>query len=335
MKLLKSRKSVLIALVMFVSFLLLFSQTAFAQNGVQLSASNVSGEVGDEVTVQINITNAEDSEGGQFDLEFDSDILEPVSAARGGFVPDVSGNLFDYNLELADGELRVLWVIADGSDQDSGVVGTIVFEILDDGVSDLDFSGIIIAPTGVEVAAPVSGSVTGLDDEALMLIAIAAADKAIADLPDPEDITLDDEADVIAARALVDAAKELGAEDDDFDDLDKLVDAEAMIAKLKAIKAACDAVNALPAVADLTLDDKPDVVAARALVNKAKDDHGAVDADFDCLPKLVSAENRIRELEGLEPTPPTGGMSYLLFSGLFIMAAGMLLFAKRKRFAVK
>lgn len=336
MKFLKSKKSVLIALVMVVSFLLLFSQTAFAQNGVQLSAGDVSGSVGDEVTVQISISNAMDTEGGQFDLHFDSSIAEPVSAARGAFVPDVSGNLFDSNLALADGELRVLWVIAEGSDQDSGVVGTITFEIVGEGETDLDFSAVVIAPEGVEVGTHVSGSITGLDADALLAAAIAAADAAIEALPDPDDITLDDEDAVKAARALVDAAKALGAEDDDFEDLEKLVAAEEMIAKLKAIKAACDAIYALPAVKDLTLDDKPDVVAARALVNKAKADHGAVDADFsDCLSILVAAENRIKELEGLKPTPPTGGMNYLLLSGMLAMTAGFLLHGRRKLFSAK
>lgn len=333
MKLLKRKKSFLLVLVVFVSFLLLFSQTAFAENDVKLSASSESGAVGEELTVTISIENAEDTEGGQFDLLFDSSIAKPVSATRGGFVPVDDGNHFGSNLALADGELRVLWVIAAGSDQDSGVVCTITFEVLAGGETDLDFSAVVIAPEGVEVGTHVSGSITGLDAAALLAAAVAAADAAIEALPD--DITLDDEDDVKAARALVDAAKALGAEDDDFEDLEKLVDAEEMIAKLKAIKAACDAVNALPAVDQLTLDHESDVVAARALVNKAKDDHGAVDADFECLPKLVAAENRIKELKGLEPTPPTGGLNYLLFPGLFVMVVGMLLYTKRKRFAVR
>lgn len=337
MKLLKRKKSFLLVLVVFVSFLLMFSQTAFAEDGVKLSASTESGAVGEQVTVTINIANAMDTEGGQFDLSFDDEILEPVSAARGNFVPDVSGNIFDANLELEDGKIRVIWVIAAGSELDEGVVGTIVFKLLDDGETNLTFSGLVLAPEGVESETPTSGKVTALDAEALKQAAIDAANKAIADLPDPEDITLDDEAAVLAARALVKVAKDdHGAVDSDFDNLAKLVSAEAMIAKLKAIKAACDAILALPTVDQLKLDDKPDVVAARALVNKAKDDHGAVDADFaDCLPKLIAAENRIRELEGLVPTPPTGGLNYLLFPGLFVMGVGMLLYTKRKRFAVR
>ncbi len=335
MKFLKKRKTILLTFVLCVIFLLVFSQAAFAEGLVKLSASDVKGEVGEEVTVEITAEDALDHEGGQFDLSFDSDIVEPVSASRGALVPDdVSGNLFDYNLELADGELRLIWVIAEGCEDDSGVIGTINFEVLDDGETDLDFSNIVMAPDGFEATAT-SGSIESEDPVDELEAAIAAADAAIADLPDPEDITLADKEDVEAARALVDEAKALGAEDDDFEDLDKLLAAEARIAKLEAIKTADDAILALPSVDVLTLDDRPDVVAARALVNKAKDDHGAVDEDFLYLSRLEAAEGRIRELEGLEPTPPTGAINYMLPVGLMVIFAGLLAYFKRSQLATK
>ncbi len=330
MKLLKKRKTLLITLVMCVSLLLLFSQAAFATDGVKLSASSEKGDIGDEVTVTISIENALETEGGQFDLSFDADIVEPVSATRGGFVPDISGNLFDYNLDLADGELRVVWVTAAGATDDSGTVGYITFEVLDEGETDLTFSNIVISPDDVDVADPAPGSIEFEEVDELQ-DAIDAANQAIADLPDPDDITLADTDDVVDARTLVNAAKELGAEDDDFEDLQKLEDAEEKIAKLQAIKAADDAILALPSVDILTLDDKPDVVAARALVDKAKTEHGAEDDDFTYLERLRASENRIKELEGLVPTPPTGGISYLLPLGLMIVLAGLFFFVKRSR----
>ncbi len=331
MRLLKKRKTLLITMVMCVSILLLFSQAAFAADEVKLSASDEIGAVGDEVEVSISIENGLDTTGGQFDLYFDEDLVKPVSAARGGFVPDISGNLFDYNLELADGELRVIWVTADGATEDSGTVGTITFEILDEGETSLTFHKIVMSPDDVEVAAPVSGSIEGEDIDELQK-AIDAANKAIADLPDVDDLTLDDKDDVEKARELVDAAKELGAEDDDFDDLGKLEDAEKKIELLEAIKAADDAILALPALDELTLDDKPDVVAARALVNKAKD-MGATDDDFTYLAMLRAAENRIRELEEKVPTPPTGGMNYFLPLGMLVLLGGLFFFLKRSRLA--
>ncbi|HED23564.1 MAG TPA: hypothetical protein ENN91_00390, partial [Firmicutes bacterium] len=199
---LKNNKA-LMAFVLIVSFLLIFSQAAFAADGVKLSASSESDVAGEEVTVTISIANAEGTEGGQFDLSFDSDLVEPVSAARGGFVPDVSGNSFDYNLELEDGKLRVLWVIAAGADDDSGVVGTITFELLEDGITDLTFSNVIVAPADADVATThTAGKITVIDFDTLKQEAIDAADEAIADLPDCDDITLADRDDVEAARAL-------------------------------------------------------------------------------------------------------------------------------------
>lgn len=333
---LRKQSKLFVTMIICLSFLLLFAQSAFAADGVKLSASTESGIVDGEVTVKINISNAKDSEGGQFDLAFDPEVIDPKSATRGSFVPDISGNIFDANLELEDGKIRVLWVIAAGSDLDSGVVGTIVFDLVDDGETALTFSNVTMAPEDVEVDTPTSGKVTVISEAVAKQNAIDAADKAIADLPDPEDVTLADKADVEAARALVKyAMDEFDATAADFEDYDKLVDAEKMIAKLEAIKAADDAILALPSVDSLDLDDKPDVVAARALVTKAKDDHGAVDGDFTYLARLVAAENRIKELEGLKPTPPTGGMPYIMVAGGFILLLGLVGYLKRGSFAVK
>lgn len=335
MKFLKKRKTILLTIVLGVTFLLVFSQAAFAEGEVKLSASDVKGEVGEEVTVEIRAEDALDHEGGQFDLSFDSDIVEPVSASRGALVPDVSGNLFDYNLELADGELRLIWVIAEGCEDDSGVIGTINFEVLDDGETDLDFSNIVMSPDGFEATAT-SGSVESEDPLDAKEQAIKDADEAIAALPDVDDITLVDRVDVEDARELVDIAMDdHGAVEEDFENLDKLLDAEARIDKLEAIETADDAILALPSVDVLTLDDRPDVVAARALVDKAKDDHGAEDEDFVYLSRLEAAEGRIRELEGLEPTPPTGAINYMLPVGLMVIFAGLLAYFRRSQLATK
>lgn len=340
MKLLKRKKTVLLTLVLCISFLLLFSQVAFAADGVKLKASSAAGLSDEEVTITISIENAEGTEGGQFDLKFDPDYVFPVKVNEGSFVSDASESNFMTNLaalESDDDTLKVIWVTPFGDTDDSGVVCTIEFELLDEGDSALVFAGVVIAPADIEVSTTHTPGMISVDDpEVAKQKAIDAADKAIADLPDCEDITLAHKAAVEEARRLVNKAKdEHGAVNADFEDLEKLECAEARIAKLEAIKAADDAIQALPAVEDLTLDDKADVVAARALVNKAKDDHGAVDADFAYLAKLQAAENRIKELEGLKPTPPTSGMDYILYAGILIMVFGLLAYVKRSRMAVK
>ncbi len=80
--------------------------------------------------------------------------------------------------------------------------------------------------------------------------------------------------------------------------------------KLAAVKAADDAIIALPTVETLTLDDKPDVVAARALVDTAINDYGASENDFEYLAMLEAAETRIKELEGIIPVPPPPQYKY-------------------------
>jgi len=325
---------VLKALVICLVLLLLFSPAAFASDGVKLSASNETGSEGDTVTVTISIENAAETEGGQFELIFNPEVVKPVTITKGEFVSNASNDQFNSNPEFDSNKLMVIWVTPEGVDDvDSGPVCEIEFELVGEGESSLTFSGVVIAPANVDVAAThTSGSITS-DEEVGLQDAIDAANEAIADLPDADDITLDEKPDVEEARALVDAAKILGATDDDFDDLEKLEDAEAMIAKLEAIKAADEAILALtPLDEGFSLDDKPAVVAARALVDQAKSEHGAVDADFANLATLQAAENRIRELEGEMPTPPTGGLGYMVLGGLSLLAVGAYFYIKKQRY---
>jgi len=335
MKLMRNSKVLLIALALSLLFVLFFAQAAFAQE-IRLSASQETGYVGDTVTVKISITNALQTEGGQFDLSFGptlaggSLMLEPVSATRGDFVPDVSGNLFDSNLNVGGNKLRVLWVNAEGSTKESGVVCTIVFKVTGAGETDLIFSDwVIVDPLiGRFVATPTSGKVTGLSENDKHH-AVRLAEEAIDALP--ATITCANKEDVEEARYLVSRAKtQHGAVDSDFRNLRKLEDAEKVIAKCDAIRAADDAIYALPSVENLKLDDKSKVEEARFLVNRAKTQHGAVDSDFVYLTRLVAAENRIKELEGQKPTPPTGGAYYLLLGGALILIAGVAVILKRK-----
>ena len=336
MKLLRKRKMALITIVLCGTFLLLFSQAAFAENGVKLSISSESGAVGDEITVTVSIENAEETGGGEFELSYDPDIVEPVDIAKGAFVSDANNDQFMANLELTANRIKVMWVTPELDTADSGVVCTIVFELKDAGDSSLVFHEVVFAPDGVVLDTATSGKIESKDVDQLKQAAIDAANKAIADLKDPENIRLGDKDDVEEARALVNEAKDdHGAVDEDFDDLDKLENAEKMIRKWEAIKAADDAILALPTVEDLTLSDRPDVVAARALVNSAKADHGAVDTDFTYLALLTAAENRIKELEGLVPTPPTGAMTYLLPIGMLAILVGLIAYFKRSRLAAK
>ena len=145
-----------------------------------------------------------------------------------------------------------------------------------------------------------------LDDEELAE-AIAAAVAKIDTLGKPTELTFDDEAEVLDARALADKAFDLGAEEADIVNYDVLLSAEEVIEGLRkalseketAIQDANTAITRLPLAANVTLDHKDAVVETRELVNKAFD-LGAEEADIKNIWKLEEAEAKIAELEAAD-----------------------------------
>ena len=96
--------------------------------------------------------------------------------------------------------------------------------------------------------------------EAIDQDAADAVDDKIDSLPDV--VTLDDKADVEAARAAFDALTDDQKALIDNDSIAKLEAAEKVIADREAAKAVTDQINALPAASEITLADKPLVDAA-------------------------------------------------------------------------
>lgn len=132
--------------------------------------------------------------------------------------------------------------------------------------------------------------------------ALANAEAAIAELP--EVITLAEKQDVVDARVLVEAVLALDAEAT-IEGLDTLVAAEATIAQLEADEEAAAKLAAAIEAADLAISELPETVtledvdaieAARALVQDAMD-LGAVEADFEFLVTLETAEDTIDALK--------------------------------------
>jgi hypothetical protein len=99
-----------------------------------------------------------------------------------------------------------------------------------------------------------------------------------------------EQADLDAARALVDALPAGGAKNALSARLDAV---QIAINKEAAIQAAIAAIGALPLPGDLTLEDGDAVAAARALVDTAKSVHGATNDDITNLSILVEAEATI------------------------------------------
>ena len=114
-------------------------------------------------------------------------------------------------------------------------------------------------------------------------------------LPAAEDVTVDDKDAIEAARAAYDALTDGQKTLIDTETLAKLTAAEEALAAADAAanQAAADAVaemiNALPAAADVTVDDKDAIEAARAAYEALTDAQKAL-IDTDTLAKLAAAE---------------------------------------------
>ncbi len=182
-----------------------------------------------------------------------------------------------------------------------------------------------------------------LDKEAAALPVIEAINK----IPSLDKLTLEDEAIVVSARALVKALNN----DSYVTNLDVLVAAENRIATLKAEKvkeeeqkakenAAIDAIDKLPALENITLKNEEAIKAARELVTIANNDSAITNLD-----KLVKAEAKIKELkenknenneneqgkneQGKLPTTGGRNSSLLLSFASILTIAGAALFKKK------
>ena len=144
----------------------------------------------------------------------------------------------------------------------------------------------------------------------LFAVACGARDKAVVKveetinaLPEADQLTLENKEAVAAARAAFDALTEAQQAQVSKAAQDKLAAAEAAIAKLEAAeadKAAAakveETINALPAAADITLENKEAVAAARAAFNALTKAQQAL-VSKEAQDKLTACEARIAELE--------------------------------------
>ena len=133
--------------------------------------------------------------------------------------------------------------------------------------------------------------------------AAAKVTEAINALPAADKITLENKEAVEAARAAFDALTETQQALVSKDALEKLTAAENALAKLEAAeadKAAAakveETINALPAAADITLENKEAVAAARAAFNALTEAQQAL-VSKEAQDKLTACEARIAELE--------------------------------------
>ena len=160
--------------------------------------------------------------------------------------------------------------------------------------------------TGLEKLAPAEAKITSLEEA--LSAAITTANQKLSEIPAANEITLENiaevQAEIDAAKAAVEAARQSGATDADFTDLNKIQEAEAKIAELQAdkaaaVKAANDAIAEVPAADTITIENyksaEEKVKAAEEAVAAARA-KGATDADFTNLIRIEEAKTKIAAL---------------------------------------
>lgn len=136
----------------------------FASDNLVLNVFDAQGDVGDLVEVNIGIENASGTEGGQFVLNFDPEIISPIALEITEFLDEASDTMEMANLEYAPGQLMFIWVTASADTDESGILCKVTFELLKEGESLIEIDDVVISPEGIEadiepgvVTAPADG----------------------------------------------------------------------------------------------------------------------------------------------------------------------------------
>lgn len=148
-----------------LAIILLVVQNPVGAAGLVLKASQQQGEAGGQVVVTVSAENAAGTEGGQFLLTFDAAKVKPVAVEAGKLITEADSNLHMVNLEYGPGQIMFMWVTANGDTADSGLVCSITFELLEEGVSNIGFGEVIVAPDGIGAGQAVPGKITVGDTE--------------------------------------------------------------------------------------------------------------------------------------------------------------------------
>ena len=148
-----------VVLLSITMLLLFFPAGLEASNGIILAVSSAEGQAGDQVVVSVSAENAAGSEGGQFLLLFDPDIIQPVTLETGEMITDTNDSLHMSNLEYQDGELIFMWVTPEADTVDSGIICDITFNLIKDGTTALNLDEVILVPDDVQLASLEPGKV--------------------------------------------------------------------------------------------------------------------------------------------------------------------------------
>ncbi|MCJ7806354.1 MAG: cohesin domain-containing protein, partial [Clostridia bacterium] len=118
------------------------------------------GSSGNQAVVSVEVENAAGTEGGQFILNYDSALVRPVVVEAGKLIAEARSSFHMVNLEYAPGQLMFMWVTVFADTDNAGVVCTITFELLKEGISGLTFGEVIVAPDGIRTGEIIAGKIS-------------------------------------------------------------------------------------------------------------------------------------------------------------------------------
>ena len=123
-------------------------------NHVDIS-HNPNQSIGTQLALDIRVIQVQNDKvfGAAFDLAFDPTIIRFVELRRGGFLESTSKNGVTYNASVQEGTVNdlVIGISQTGDDPGvtgSGILATVVFEVLNRGCSDFKF--VVTDNSGVE-----------------------------------------------------------------------------------------------------------------------------------------------------------------------------------------
>ena len=90
------RPKILAIAVLLLILALTLPQAVSSAEGLKLSAVRDGGDVGGQVTVTVRAENVAGTEGGQFLLTFDPNLVKPVSSEAGELVAKAKSNLYTH-----------------------------------------------------------------------------------------------------------------------------------------------------------------------------------------------------------------------------------------------
>ena len=159
MNYIKNNKIIIISIAALMFLFLLFSGSVAAAEGFKVSAAKTEGSAGEQVTVIVKAEQATGTEGGQFTLTFDPQLVKPVSIDIGDLIQSAENSLHMANLDYAPGKLMFMWVTANGDTEDSGILCRINFDLIKAGTAAIGFEDLIIVAGNTAEPTAVPGQI--------------------------------------------------------------------------------------------------------------------------------------------------------------------------------